>query len=830
MRRFALAAAAGSALALCSSLALAGGLLVVAPHPDDDLLIASGLIANAKARGDQVKVVFMTNGDFTGEMIGGVRQGEAVNAQTLHLGTLETDLIFLGYPDGGLQNIYANHPDITDAYTGPNNRSTTYGSRGLGMADYHTHQFGVPALYNRANIAIDLQSIIATFQPDHIVTTSGYDMHPDHAITFQLVKQAINDTIAAVPGYNPALHQGIVWSDYIYEIPRWPAPIDPTGYHTTLPEIFDVTLPWAARESIEVPQAMQSPDLLANPKYLAIDSHTSQGGGPSFLGRFVHKDEIFWSETLAGATLPPRAVASGTKVSSGATGALSSSGSMDPGGAPLTYAWRQAGGPFSLLIGASTANPTFQAPAALFEDEVVSFELVVGNGTKHSLPNLVSIPVLISTTNIAPLATASASSENSGDAQTAQKAIDGVVDGWPGDFAREWSTVGQGAGAWLQLHWSSPVTVTRVHLFDRPNSNDRVTSGTLTFSDGSHVAVQALQNDGGLTDVTFTPRTVSWLRFTVDTTSPETDNIGLAEIEVLGLSANQAPRANAGPARSVVGGTTVQLDGSTSRDLEQDALTWQWQQTSGPTVLLSSTTTARPTFVAPAGPATLGFELVVADGQQSSAPATTTLTVLSAQDNNSNTLADAWESLYGVSDPNADPDHDGLTNLQEHNLGSHPTDAAPTVVINTPAAGATYAAGAPIQFAGTASDPEDGPLSGAIQWSSDLAGPLGTGASLYKVLAVGTHTITATVVDSKGASPVAVATRQIHVSAIVRNGDIDGNGTVDVADVLRLQQYLNGARTLTNIEIARGDLYPTSSGDGQLTLSDLLLLEKLLAH
>jgi hypothetical protein len=338
-----------------------------------------------------------------------------------------------------------------------------------------------------------------------------------------------------------------------------------------------------------------------------------------------------------------------------------------------------------------------------------------------------------------------------------------------------------------------------------------------------------LLNDGSPTDITFAPRTVTSLRFTVDTVAPTTENVGLAELTALGFSVNQAPHADAGPSRSVVGGTTVQLNGSASRDLEQDVLTWQWQQTSGPAVVLSSATIARPTFVAPTDPTTLVFELVVADGVHDSAPATTTLTVLSAQDNDSNTLADAWESLYGISDPNADPDHDGLSNLQEHNAGSHPVDAAPTVAISAPAAG-TYYLGAPIHLAGTAADAEDGSLSGSIQWSSSLAGPLGTGAALYKSLVAGIHTITATVVDSKGAAPIVAATRQITVSAIPRNGDIDGSGTVDVADVLRLQQYLSGVRSLTSTEIARGDLYPASAGDGQLTLSDLLLLEKLLAQ
>jgi len=45
---------------------------------------------------------------------------------------------------------------------------------------------------------------------------------------------------------------------------------------------------------------------------------------------------------------------------------------------------------------------------------------------------------------------------------------------------------------------------------------------------------------------------------------------------------------------------------------------------------------------------------------------------LDAFDSNGNGLPDWWERLYGLSDPQGDPDGDGLTNLQEYQLGTHP--------------------------------------------------------------------------------------------------------------------------------------------------------------
>src|SRR5207249_3272137 len=92
-------------------------------------------------------------------------------------------------------------------------------------------------------------------------------------------------------------------------------------------------------------------------------------------------------------------------------------------------------------------------------------------------------------------ATVTDSSENVSTGQLGIKAIDGMIDGYPGDYTKEWATIGQLAGAWIQLNWSSPVQVTQIVLWDRQKLTDNVKAGTLTFSDGSTVSVGQLPNN-----------------------------------------------------------------------------------------------------------------------------------------------------------------------------------------------------------------------------------------------------------------------------------------------------------------------------------------------
>ena len=321
---------------------------------------------------------------------------------------------------------------------------------------------------------------------------------------------------------------------------------------------------------------------------------------------------------------PPTADAGADQVvSTGATVQLDGSASYDPGGNP-SYKWTQTSGPAVTLSDPTSVKPTFTAPSNATS---LAFQLVVTDGSQTSDPSSVTITVKDQEANIAPQASATASSQNTSTGQTAAKAIDGVIDGYPGDYTKEWATVGGGAGSWLKLTWTSPQTISKVVLYDRPNANDQVTGGTLTFSDGTTVNVPSLNNDGSATTVTFPAVTTTSLLFTVTSVSSTTFNVGLAEIQVYPSGSGPgAPTANAGPDQAVTTGATVQLDGSGSSDPGGNP-SYQWTQTAGPNVTLSSSTAVKPTFTAPSSATTLTFQLVVTDGSQSSQPDTVKITV-----------------------------------------------------------------------------------------------------------------------------------------------------------------------------------------------------------
>jgi hypothetical protein len=110
------------------------------------------------------------------------------------------------------------------------------------------------------------------------------------------------------------------------------------------------------------------------------------------------------------------------------------------------------------------------------------------------------------------------------------------------------------------------------------------------------------------------------------------------------------------------------------------------------------------------------------------------------------------------------------------------TNAFPVVTITSPATGATTAS--PVTLTATATDAEDGTISGSVVWSSSINGTVGTGASISASLSPGTHTITATITDTS--SDTDTDTITLIISTPSPTGRINAN-RVNATNPVRIQ-------------------------------------------
>ncbi len=121
-------------------------------------------------------------------------------------------------------------------------------------------------------------------------------------------------------------------------------------------------------------------------------------------------------------------------------------------------------------------------------------------------------------------------------------AVDGVVAPAEPGSRHEWFSNGERDGAMVRLDWEAPQRIDRVWLFDRPEPKaSHIKSGMLVFSDGSTIRVGELPAAAvAASEVSFTPKTIRWIAFLIDSVSESTQDVGLAEIAVFRAGSDRA--------------------------------------------------------------------------------------------------------------------------------------------------------------------------------------------------------------------------------------------------------------------------------------------------
>jgi hypothetical protein len=159
-------------------------------------------------------------------------------------------------------------------------------------------------------------------------------------------------------------------------------------------------------------------------------------------------------------------------------------------------------------------------------------------------------------------------------------------------------------------------------------------------------------------------------------------------------------------------------------------------------------------------------------------------------------------------------DSDGMTSNASVSITVENQPPA-TPAITSPTDGSDHVAGAAVAFAGTAADPEDGPLTGAsLVWTSDVDGEIGQGTSFDRAdLAIGDHVITLTATDAAGASSSASVSISILGAPVVT---IDAPTTGSTFGTGQSITFTGSAEDPEDGALTGASLVWTSDVDGQI--------------
>ncbi|MBR6713680.1 MAG: PIG-L family deacetylase [Selenomonadaceae bacterium] len=259
--------------------------LILAPHPDDEINIAGNMILTLAAAKAEVFVAYSTNGDF--EQPAEVRAKEAVDALKI-LGVPHERIIFLGYGDG--------HKLSDKPTQSPAGHVETYAAQDF--VDYAKKIFGRHSPYTRQNFKRDLKILLLELRAN-IIFCVDFDSHPDHRTLSILFEETLGEILSERTDYRPEVYKKFAYATAFTAAADFYAPNLLSTRKPKLGETdtydFDLidraNYVWANR--VRFPVLNSQPLLKGNPIAEAVFAHKSQRNEWNAL-RIINSDEVFF--------------------------------------------------------------------------------------------------------------------------------------------------------------------------------------------------------------------------------------------------------------------------------------------------------------------------------------------------------------------------------------------------------------------------------------------------------------------------------------------------------------------------------------------------------
>lgn len=249
--------------------------LLLAPHQDDEILCAAGLIQILRERGDNVFILFATNGDRQGSDTARKRYYESRDALAL-LDVDASQIFYLGYRDTGMRPSHSfllrmlSSP-MSDALEAPIS-SKTYHPAGMNTVRFL--RTGSEGTLSKREFLSDLTWCLERCGPELLVLPSQADAHGDHSALAALAECVCG---SALPSLSYLIHAG----DDVHWPPR-------TSSESLRPSVISSSL-WARRLRIPLSEAQRQ----LKRKAIGLFSSQLCEDCTGFLYAFAGKEEWF---------------------------------------------------------------------------------------------------------------------------------------------------------------------------------------------------------------------------------------------------------------------------------------------------------------------------------------------------------------------------------------------------------------------------------------------------------------------------------------------------------------------------------------------------------
>lgn len=266
-------------------------ILVIVPHEDDEINLAGAAINGFTDAGNEVHVVYYTNGDY--EFPAEIRRREALKALSV-LGVRANNVHFLGFGDTLInrdgKHIYnCDDNEVVESHCGYNR---TYMS---------TEKNDI--LYTRANVIKAFEKIIKTIRAD-IIFAVDLDKHPDHNAVSLFFEDVIGEILSCGNNdYMPLIFKGFAYNMAWNAVPDFYARnLKSCKYKSDYENHTDNSnYDWDARIRFPVNQNCRGWFRFNNHIIKAMLCHKSQKAVRQ-IARVVNGDQVFWK--LQNAAIP----------------------------------------------------------------------------------------------------------------------------------------------------------------------------------------------------------------------------------------------------------------------------------------------------------------------------------------------------------------------------------------------------------------------------------------------------------------------------------------------------------------------------------------------